>query len=308
MGLLIVWLLALAEDKPTKPAVVAMVLQAGPGATLQRGKETAKALRDMDLLYEGDTLKAGKEPVRVVFLDSGQGERLLPSRKAIVGKVGCAPKEAVEKLKTRLPDAARKKLYRFLTGERAGVAALTGRRPACWPIHKSVVVKQRPTFRWAGIEGAVKYELEVTTGPRDKPVVVCKETTAKTVLPYPEGKAEPQRGKTYQWTVKAILADGESEYVVERTEFTVASAKLKQELEELAPLGKSKAPDDWLLAAQVYESEACFGMALPLYEKLARKRPRQGHILMALRDLYAHYQKDEADKLTRRLRELGYRD
>jgi hypothetical protein len=304
MALLIVLLLALPDEKPTKAPIVAMVLQAGPGATLQRGKAAAAPLRDMDLLCDGDMVKAGKEPVRLVFLEGGQCERLLTGRKATVGKVGCAPKEAVEKLKAR-PAAAGEKLYRYLSGERAGVAALTGRRPACWPIHRSVSVKLRPTFRWAGIDNAVKYEVEVYTGTKAKAVVLCKETTTRTEFPYPTGKEALQRGKTYHWTVKAIKRNGKTEIVVERTDFTIASKELEKELAELTPLLKSKDHDDWLLAAQVFESEACFGKALPLYDKLARERPRQVNLLRTLRDLYYHYDRDRALELNKRLKELG---
>jgi hypothetical protein len=115
--------LAFARSKPNpllvRP-VVAMVLHAGPGATLEADKEV-KPLRDMDLLREGDIIKVRQEPVRVVFMAGGHGERILPNRKATVGKMGCAPPGSVEKLESKTTRTVRGLVYRLLTSERAGV-------------------------------------------------------------------------------------------------------------------------------------------------------------------------------------------
>src|ERR1700722_8619729 len=60
---------------------VAMVLRSGKEATLQRGKGTAKPVREMDLLAEGDQLTGGKDGVTIVLLQDGHSERLSPGKK-----------------------------------------------------------------------------------------------------------------------------------------------------------------------------------------------------------------------------------
>src|SRR5262245_52655541 len=102
-------LLLLHADK-ADPPVVGMVLRAGEGARLQRGKEPERPLRDMDLLRAGDVVLNGKAPASIVLLDDGHGERIGPNRKVTLEKAGCSPSSAVEKLKPKMTGANLKQL------------------------------------------------------------------------------------------------------------------------------------------------------------------------------------------------------
>ena len=85
---------------------LAMVLRGGD-ATVQRGKDPAKALRDMDLLRDGDIVLAGKkEPISLVFLDDGHAERIATGKRVTLSKSGCSPDSSVEKV-ARKSDAAK---------------------------------------------------------------------------------------------------------------------------------------------------------------------------------------------------------
>jgi hypothetical protein len=135
-----------------------------------------------------------------------------------------------------------------------------------------------------------------------------KETTDKTVLPYPRGRADLERGSTIQWSVTAVLGDGKQQ-AVKPSRLTVASKKVQQELAGLAPLVKSKNPDDWLLAAVVYEGAGCHAEALAQYEKAAAQRPRQRNIQDALLYFYRHsFQSEKAEAVERRLEKLDQED
>jgi hypothetical protein len=311
MGLLIVCCLVLAPEKPARKPVVAMVLHASPGAVLLVGKE-AQPLRDMDLLREADVVRVSKDPVRVVFLVSGQGERILPGKTVTVGKSGCSPPQSVEKFKSKTTPAIRR-LHKLLTSERAGVGVARGPsllRPPVevigWPIPESKTLSQRPTFRWPALPGAIEYEVRVESVPDKEPRLLWKETTKKTVLSYPSRHPPLALGSDVLWSVTAVLPEGKRKEVVPPSELTVASRLLRKTLADLTPLLESNHPEDWLLAALVYESRRLYTEAMPLYEKADARRPRQPNILEALRFYYDHTsQKDRATAVRKRLLELG---
>jgi hypothetical protein len=286
-----------------------MVLRSGAGATLQPGKKGAVLpLRDMDLLRPGYVLKAGKEPVRLVILEDGHNESIFPGKTVTVGKKGCDPADARKRSDPRITKTNRKQLHKFLEGQRAGL--VVGRDSVLgpeigWPISGSVTLSERPTFRWRAVKGAVKYEVRLETVKGKDTQLLWTTTTKDVTLPYPRGKDALQRGQTIHWSVTADTGGGKTRKVVEASELTVASLCLKKELAELAPLLESKSADDWLLAAVVSEGQRCYEEALPLYEKLAEKRPRQPGILKSLGVFYAHsIQKDKADDVRKRLKQI----
>ena len=82
-----------------------MVLRATKGAEVRPAKGKERPAADMDLLYAGDVVVAGKDPVTVVFLGDGHNERFLAGKQVTVKDEGGAPAAAVEKLKARVKPA-----------------------------------------------------------------------------------------------------------------------------------------------------------------------------------------------------------
>ena len=309
MGPLIVCLLALAADKPPKNPVVAMVLRSGAGAMVRVDRDReAQPLRDMDLLRKGYVLKTGKEEARVVFIESGRAERIGPRQEVTVTEKGCdgGGKGAVRRLEARMKPANLEQLRRFMNGQRAGLVVARTVRPEGWPIPRSLTVSGRPTFRWRAVDDAVRYEVRVEPVARGKQKPLWTVSTKKTVLVYPRDQNALKPGTRVRWSVMAIGADGKREKADEPCELTVAGPDLQKKLAQLAPLIESENPDDWLLAAVVYEGEECYTEALAQYERVNEKRPSRRRVLEALKYFYGQScQQAKIAAVCKRLDELG---
>jgi hypothetical protein len=153
-----------------KPRPAAMVLETGAEAKVHRGDAAQQALkvnpgpqplRDLDLLYLGDRVEAGKDGVLLVFLKGGLRERVLAGMKANVTASGCQPGAAVQRLAARLPAAAVDALPELRGSERAGVASLRGPGPAVSPLEESIVSSDRPPLTWPSVPGTLHYEVRL---------------------------------------------------------------------------------------------------------------------------------------------------
>ncbi len=88
------------------------------------------------------------------------------------------------------------------------------------------------------------------------------------------------------WKVTAVGGDGKRTEVV-TSSFSMASDKERLEAAALKPLAESDNPNDWLLAATAYHNFAAYNEALPLFEKLANRRPRQAFLQAVLAGYYS---------------------
>jgi hypothetical protein len=289
MPLLLSCLLALAVGPLAEP--VAMVLRAGPGATLRRGT-AARPLRDMDLLLPGDRLDGGKGGASLVVLSDGHFEQLLPGRSATLGKGGCAPPDAVKVQKRKLSAVNLKRLTnlaRLAQKGRGAVGIIRDREPDAparvVPIHQSVVLSRRPALAWPAVPGAVGYDVRLYVGSAADRRLVWKASPKEPRLSYP-AKSDLAFGDRCYWEVTARLP-GDGEKVVVRSEFLVLASTSHERLAEVRRLAAGEGPDDWLLAAAAYEAYGALDEALALYEKLARARPEQANYRRALAYYYA---------------------
>ncbi len=289
---------------------VAMVLRSGKEATVQRDKSAARPLREMDLLQEGDELVADKEGVTLVLLGTGKSERLPPGKKARIGKDGCLPKGVAELLKRKVRKANLNGLRELAMNTRGGIGVIRreiGELPphGITPPNTATVVSDRPTFSWPAVAGAVRYEVEVFSIMGHERKQLWSASTTETQLKYPAKKALPD-GMSYRWYVKAVMKDGSSSKVVSNAAFSVLDADLRPAIESLKTMAESTNPDDWLLAAAIYESHGVYQRALPLYEKLAKERPELGNVQRTLAIYFKRLgMKEKADAARKRAEKLG---
>jgi hypothetical protein len=308
MGLLILGLSGLLFADRVAP--VAMVLRSGKEATVQRDKAAARPLREMDLLQDGDELVSGKEGVTLVLLGTGNSERLPPGKKAKIGKDGCLPKGVAELLKRKVRKANLNGLRELAMNSRGGIGVIRrdfGEAPphGITPPNTATVVSDRPSFSWPAVEGAVSYEVEVYSLMGHERKQLWKASTTETQLKYPAKKALPN-GKSYRWYVKAIMKDDSTRMAVSDAAFSVLDEELRPSVEALKTLAGSTNPDDWLLAATIYESHGIYQRALPLYEKLAKERPELGNVQWTLAIYYKRLgMKEKADAARKRAEKLG---
>jgi hypothetical protein len=303
MSLLDTVLVLCVLGQEPKPKPLAMVVDAGTEAKLQRGEAARKglglaagpqSLRDVDLLYPGDTVEAGKGGVLVVFLKGGARERVQPGRKATVQVGGCQPGDAVQLVTdSKLPAAAMEALPELRGRERAGVATFRdGSGPAVSPLRESIVPTTRPTLGWPTVPKAGAYEVRLFSGEGMDRKLEWKATAKEPRLPYPEGKPVLARGKTYHWEVTAVDADGKllttdgKPNDPLRSKFTVATQEEERAAEDLRALAAGDDPSGWLLAATLYDAYGLLNEALPLFEKVAEKRIRQGNVQAILAGYY----------------------
>lgn len=284
-------LLAQPETPRTRarPKPVAMVLEAGPGATLRRADTSARPLGDMDLLLPGDRLEAGKESVTLVVLADGYSEQLAPGKSVTVGERGCMPAEAVERHPGRLSPANLRVLRRLANSNRGGVGVIRGTDdaaiPPVSPLFGSTVLNRRPTLSWPTIPDASGYEVRLYSGQGRDRKLEWQATTVKHVLPYPEKQPDLPPGVVRHWEVTAQMRNGEPREVW-KSRFSVAAQAEARALERLKPLAEGKDPAGWLLAALTYGAYGAYDEALPLYERLARDRPGQASYQAALASYY----------------------
>ena len=309
MGLWLVSLLVCGADKPAGPAVVALVLRSSPGATLQRDRDRARPLRDLEVLQVGDVIVSGKEAVRLVLLDDGHGESVQPGKKATVGKAGCAPAASVEKVARKLGPAGLKSLRRMADTWKAGVRVLRTGPVGAGPVSPTpggYVLRGKPTFRWPAVKGAVRYEVRLYSGKGDERKLRWKAFSRKTSLAWPAEQPALPAGASDTWDVIAILAEDVEKFAVSGSELLVPTTAGRKRLDEAATLARSTDDGDRLLAAALYEQARAYDAAFALYQEAAKQRPDEPNLLLAL---YRHHTRTEdraaAEALKKRLAKLG---
>ena len=289
MYLLCLALVLVADAPKSKP--VAMVLEVAGEATLRRGDAPAEPLRDMDLLRPGDRLEATKGHVRIVIVDDGHFERLQTGKIVTMGDKGCTPADAVERATGKLADADLRRLRGLVKSSRGGVGVLrdldTPTVPAVTPLLGSTILTQRPTFAWPALKGAARYDVRLFSGEGKERQREWKQTAVSPEprLSYPESEKELPLGVTRFWQVTGLDAEGKFVATIEYRFSVAAEAELARQ-PALRKLAESADPNDWLLAAASYEEFAAYGEALPLYQKLAGKRPEQANYQVALMHYY----------------------
>src|SRR5579884_1725014 len=303
MSLLGAMLVFFVLEQQPKPKPLAMVLDAGSEAKLQRGEAARNGLslpagplplRDLDLLYAGDTVEAGRSGALVVFLKGGARQRVQPGKKAAVQQGGCQPADAVQAVTdSRLPAAAVEALPELRGKERAGVATFRDSSgPAVSPLSESIVPSTRPTLTWVPDAKAAGYEVRLFSGEGMDRKLEWKAEAKEARLAYPEGKPALARGKTYHWEVTAVDAGGRPVAVdgtpkdPVRSKFAVATEEEERQVAALRPLAAGGDADGWLLAATLYDAYGALNEALPLFEKVAERRPDQGNVQAVLARYY----------------------
>jgi hypothetical protein len=310
MSSLLLLLSVLAADPEAPRHPVAMVLEVEGRATLRRGEAPARPLREADLLRPGDRVEAAEGArLSVVLLADGHGETVQPGRTVTVGPDGCAPADAVRRHEARLPQADLTALRGLARSSRGGVGVLRhgpeGEEvPAVTPLRGSRLLTNRPAFSWPAVPGATSYEVRLFALQADRKPE-WKATTTQTHLAYPEKQPPLPYNRTRYWEVTPLDKDGQPLPAI-RSRFHVAPVAQIAQLAKLKLLARGSDPKDWLLAAASYEAVYAYDDALPLYEKLAARRPDQAAYQRAL----AHYytlagRREDAARARSRARELG---
>jgi len=291
---------------------VAMVLSTKGAVTREHGKAAPHKIGAMALLVAGDGLNAHKDAEAVlVFLGDGHRERLKGGAKASVQSSGLAPADAAERLPgVKLPPANMESLRDLARSARAGVGVLRGDRDVqplvVTPIYGAALLTDRPKFSWPAAKNADAYLVELLSGPEGRDQrLVWKATTKETQLTYPEKQKSLQLGLLYRWRVSPTMGENQGEPIVV-SKFALLTKGEIEALSGLKALTASKAPEDWVTAAALYEAHGAIGQALPLYEKLAERFPREPAYQVALASYYQRAGRlDRAKKASARAKELG---
>jgi hypothetical protein len=167
------------------------------------------------------------------------------------------------------------------------------------PIHTGVLDTGRPSFRWKVVEGAESYRFLLFSGSKGSRKQEWAGTTKVPGLMFPDTEPPPKPGTQYTWSVLAKVKGKEKPIVlVADAEFSVMDEDMARALRRLT---ESKDSGDWLLAAFAYEAISAYDLAVAQYERVARARPSQGRVLLALESLY-ELARDEV-----KLKEIGPR-
>jgi hypothetical protein len=247
------------------------------------GKESARV---MTRLFPGDKLiAAGKGSATLVFF-AGRRERLLPSRRAVVGKDRCSPAAAVKSEKSLAELAARSvQGVGGLAGGGAGTSlrdpGLPERCPEVTPMFGSVVADRKPTLTWKAVPGAVSYRVRLLSSSK---APLWTRDCATPRLPFPDKEKSLQKGGTFYWEVTAVLKDGKKS--VAHSKFLTLSDDDAEDLQAVASLKQSKDSADRFVLAAVYQKLKMYDEALKVYQALARRFEDEPLLRVALADYY----------------------
>jgi tetratricopeptide (TPR) repeat protein len=173
-------------------------------------------------------------------------------------------------------------------------------------MHGSWVLTDHPTLAWPVVPKAASYRVEMLTGAEGREErLLWKAVTQETRLPYPEEEKVLKCGLKYRWRVIAQFSEDKEESIVS-SKFFVLSEDQITDLARLKWLVAGDNPDDWLLAAVVYESYGAYNKALPLYEKLVKQWPEARNLHLALASYYEKAgRKDKAKEEREQAKKLG---
>lgn len=313
------WILAVLAPAIDVGVPIALVASADKEATLQRGKAKLSP-HEGDVLLPGDKLIAGpKGGPTLVLLADGRRLRLKPSKEVSLGAKGLEPADAAaEELAGPTPDAALLKTlreaYRGKAGIKGAVTVLRGgaaagaeaaRASGTMPLFGALVLTDHPTLSWAATTGAKDYRVTLLSGVEGPDKVIWTATTTETHLPYPEGEKVLSPGLRYRWRVAARMGE-DKEITVAEGKFFIATVREAERLAGAQRLAASDDPTSWLLAADAYDAAAVYGLALPLYEKLAARAPEAPNYQLALAAYYTRAGRvAEANRALERAKKLG---
>jgi hypothetical protein len=226
-----------------------------------------------------------------------------------VAAEGCTPAEAVVRRPARLAKANLAGLRALARSSSGGVGMLRGFAaesvPAVRPLSGSMVLTRRPTLSWPAVDRATAYDVRLFSGQGRERRLEWKASSTEPRLPYPEKQPPLPPGVVRYWEVTARTGDDQETPAVQ-SRFSVATAREIARLAKIRPLAESRDPNDWLVAAAAYEAAGVYNEALPLYEKLAAKRPGQPRYQEALARYYARAGlPTKAEQARRRAEELG---
>lgn len=191
---------ALAEEVSYSAIVMDIT---GKVEVLHQGKNELPDLGD--LLYPGDGVEIARDAsLTINYPESGKEEQWPGGMKFTVGKTQSedAPSQVIKRdRKIMLPQIESPQQGKFtLRGSRKI------RKIEVKGLSNTLVLEQKPTFRWYPIEGADIYKVTLSLEFEDKPL--WQKTIANAEIPYSQSELPLKLGSFYEWKVKA-LKDGE---------------------------------------------------------------------------------------------------
>jgi hypothetical protein len=234
-AVLMVMTLALLAASPAQAAGVALVTDLAGKVEAEGGAAAPGILSELDA---GLKLRLAQDArVTLLYLASGEEYQLKGAGRYQIGSTAPAALQGAQPEKRKLPVDA-------LPGVRvkpSSVAQATlmmrsiGRPPPklLAPL-STMVLADRPPFRWEGVAGAEKYRLRVVDSGGQ---AVAELETAETAAQLPEG-VRLKEGAAYAWSVDALLGEGRK--TTSRGEFGVLGAEQRARLERMRPAADAK--------------------------------------------------------------------
>lgn len=298
--------------EPVDVPPIAMVLTTKGKITVVRAPDKPRQLLARENLYVGDSLETDKDGTATLLFFIGKAdyrEGLKRNSQVVVGEKGCVPEDAVEKVKishrlsgvqiTNIRSLAR-------SGSIGGVifraSDAIANPQSVTPIYGATILTDRPTFTWPIRANAEEYQVRLLNGyegNNGSNVLIWETSTKHCLLAFPDNEKALADGQTYRWRVFARASGTEDHILHVDSKFRIATKLEETEIAQLKPLVDSDAPDDWLLAATIYESNGADEEALRCYERLAEHSPKEVNFQRALACYYERAGRIEESKKAR---------
>ena len=253
-------------------AAIGIIAKADGQAFIERGSEKIAA-RMADLLYPGDKIAIAAGQVAFLFCPSSDRITILDGALVELNPAGIR----VLKGKAPVKSPAKCIMPRVVLGresmERMGGLRARGELPISLYVG-GTISSQRPTFRWAPVEGAQSYHLALRDATRD--TTVWETTTAASSIAYPEFL--PALEKTqYEWEVRAVA----KEKILAR-----GSVFLEVKPDNIGQIVADTGPDSKLLRAISFENEGYYAEAAALFREMRDATPGDARLTRHLAWLY----------------------
>ncbi len=247
---------------------VGLIIAAGPEAKILRGG-SAQPGRAGDMLFPGDRVAAGKDPVSYLYCPSRRQQTLDRNSEAQIqatvvqvqkGKIGAEREIAVCALpqKVALTVASR---------QQVGALVMRGEAPPLRlvaPVGEPLL-DMPPKFAWQAFPGADAYQVEVLNGGR---TILWKTQVTGVEAQYPPFAPPLVAPGTYYWRVTARGA-GKALAATESSFQLLASADRLRIRQQLGDLAAGPDPTTRLARAVALENNHLLGAALADYRALA---------------------------------------
>lgn len=243
-----------AKRPADSPNSVAMVVDVAGTVTAYTHGASGPAGR-MQLLFPGDQLIIDKGGRAKLLIFTDKHLEVATAASVRLGKAGCEPRDHVQTI--LLPqlrgseaiDALKSSSGRSAAGFLRGDLPLERAMPVL-PSRQTVVVTDRPTFKWSPKTGASSYEFLLL---RDgSPRVVWRQSTNKPEFEYPKNVPPLQRPASYRWSISWTDAGGKPHKF--ESKFSLATAEEAKELQQVAEWDSSHDAAKLLLAAIMYKT------------------------------------------------------